>query len=116
MHTRNIFTLLCSQARHNGQNYVYALLTGYRDPPAGVQVNLLQTFFLINPCYQSNFVHSADVIMKLLDHLMSGLEPKQNVFEFYCGALKSVHAQWIGTVSEIKRKIIFLLNDGWVGT
>jgi ubiquinol-cytochrome c reductase cytochrome c1 subunit len=26
------------QARHNGQNYVFALLTGYRDPPAGVQV------------------------------------------------------------------------------
>ncbi|KAF7819450.1 cytochrome c1-2, heme protein, mitochondrial [Senna tora] len=25
-------------ARHNGQNYVYALLTGYRDPPAGVSI------------------------------------------------------------------------------
>jgi ubiquinol-cytochrome c reductase cytochrome c1 subunit len=29
------------QARHNGQNYVFALLTGYHDPPAGVQVSLL---------------------------------------------------------------------------
>lgn len=28
------------QARHNGQNYVFALLTGYRDPPAGVQVSI----------------------------------------------------------------------------
>ncbi|XP_060183385.1 15-cis-phytoene desaturase, chloroplastic/chromoplastic-like [Lycium barbarum] len=26
----------CLLARHNGQNYVFALLTGYRDPPAGV--------------------------------------------------------------------------------
>lgn len=26
------------QARHNGQNYVFALLTGYCDPPAGVTV------------------------------------------------------------------------------
>ncbi|GFP90451.1 cytochrome c1-1 heme protein mitochondrial [Phtheirospermum japonicum] len=25
-------------ARHNGQNYVFALLTGYRDPPAGVTI------------------------------------------------------------------------------
>lgn len=29
---------LSFQARHNGQNYVFALLTGYRDPPAGVSV------------------------------------------------------------------------------
>ncbi|CAL9773902.1 unnamed protein product [Musa acuminata subsp. burmannicoides] len=29
---------LISKARHNGQNYVFALLTGYRDPPAGVLV------------------------------------------------------------------------------
>jgi ubiquinol-cytochrome c reductase cytochrome c1 subunit len=37
------------QARHNGQNYVFALLTGYHDPPAGVQVCLLfiRCFFLV---------------------------------------------------------------------
>ncbi|CAA2987163.1 cytochrome c1-2, heme, mitochondrial-like [Olea europaea subsp. europaea] len=29
---------LITKARHNGQNYVFALLTGYRDPPAGVMV------------------------------------------------------------------------------
>ncbi|KAG5527086.1 hypothetical protein RHGRI_028120 [Rhododendron griersonianum] len=29
---------LAFQARHNGQNYVFALLTGYRDPPAGVTI------------------------------------------------------------------------------
>jgi len=29
---------LITKARHNGQNYVFALLTGYRDPPAGVSV------------------------------------------------------------------------------
>jgi len=38
------------QARHNGQNYVFSLLTGYRDPPAGVsvisaQVSLTAQFF-----------------------------------------------------------------------
>ncbi|CAL9127467.1 unnamed protein product [Musa acuminata var. zebrina] len=30
---------LISKARHNGQNYVFALLTGYRDPPAGVLIS-----------------------------------------------------------------------------
>ncbi|KAH9544487.1 hypothetical protein CY35_13G123400 [Sphagnum magellanicum] len=30
-------SLIC-KARHNGQNYVFALLTGYREPPAGVSV------------------------------------------------------------------------------
>ncbi|XP_038689187.1 cytochrome c1-2, heme protein, mitochondrial-like isoform X1 [Tripterygium wilfordii] len=29
---------LITKARHNGQNYVFALLTGYRDPPAGVMI------------------------------------------------------------------------------
>lgn len=30
---------LITKARHNGQNYVFALLTGYHDPPAGVSVS-----------------------------------------------------------------------------
>ncbi|KAL3840942.1 hypothetical protein ACJIZ3_025533 [Penstemon smallii] len=29
---------LITKARHNGQNYVFGLLTGYRDPPAGVTI------------------------------------------------------------------------------
>jgi len=29
---------LITKARHNGQNYVFALLLGYREPPAGVSV------------------------------------------------------------------------------
>uniref|UniRef100_A0A453RS27 Cytochrome c domain-containing protein n=1 Tax=Aegilops tauschii subsp. strangulata TaxID=200361 RepID=A0A453RS27_AEGTS len=29
---------LSRRARHDGQNYVFALLTGYHDPPAGVQI------------------------------------------------------------------------------
>lgn len=35
---------LISGARHNGQNYIFALLTGYREPPAGISVrrDLLQ--------------------------------------------------------------------------
>ncbi|KAF8050223.1 hypothetical protein N665_2022s0009, partial [Sinapis alba] len=35
---------LITEARHNGQNYVFALLTGYRDPPAGILIKLLPTF------------------------------------------------------------------------
>lgn len=27
-----------TRARHDGQNYVFALLTGYRDPPPGINV------------------------------------------------------------------------------
>ena len=30
---------LITKARHNGQNYVFSLLTGYREPPAGVTVS-----------------------------------------------------------------------------
>ena len=29
---------LITKARHDGQNYVFALLTGYREPPEGVEV------------------------------------------------------------------------------
>eukprot|EP00246_Nothoceros_aenigmaticus_P016748 TRINITY_DN7806_c0_g1_i2.p1 TRINITY_DN7806_c0_g1~~TRINITY_DN7806_c0_g1_i2.p1 ORF type:complete len:329 (+),score=49.74 TRINITY_DN7806_c0_g1_i2:42-989(+) len=29
---------LITKARHNGDNYVFSLLTGYRDPPAGVSI------------------------------------------------------------------------------
>ncbi|RWR73323.1 cytochrome c1-2, heme protein, mitochondrial [Cinnamomum micranthum f. kanehirae] len=29
---------LITKAQHNGQNYVFALLTSYRDPPVGVSV------------------------------------------------------------------------------
>ena len=29
---------LIAGARHNGQNYLFALLTGYREPPAGISV------------------------------------------------------------------------------
>lgn len=30
---------LITKARHDGQNYVFALLLGYRDTPAGVHVS-----------------------------------------------------------------------------
>ena len=29
---------MVAQARHDGQNYVFSLLLGYRDPPAGVNI------------------------------------------------------------------------------
>lgn len=32
---------LITKARHNGQNYVFSLLLGYREPPAGVHVRHL---------------------------------------------------------------------------
>ena len=30
---------LITKARHDGQNYVFALLLGYREPPAGISVS-----------------------------------------------------------------------------
>ena len=42
---------LITKARHNGQNYVFSLLTGYREPPAGVTVSL-SAFF----CQLSTFL------------------------------------------------------------
>lgn len=50
---------MCFQARHDGQNYVFALLTGYRDPPAGVSVISAPTFqhsFHIFLFVQTNFM------------------------------------------------------------
>jgi len=32
---------LITKARHGGEDYVFALLTGYRDPPAGVEIRSL---------------------------------------------------------------------------
>ncbi|CAL5370451.1 unnamed protein product [Camellia sinensis] len=34
---------LITKARHNGQNYVFSLLTGYHDPPAGVSTFVVNT-------------------------------------------------------------------------
>ena len=31
---------LITKARHDGQNYVFSLLLGYREPPAGISVSL----------------------------------------------------------------------------
>uniref|UniRef100_A0A7S3VM99 Cytochrome c domain-containing protein n=2 Tax=Dunaliella tertiolecta TaxID=3047 RepID=A0A7S3VM99_DUNTE len=39
---------LIAGARHNGQNYIFALLTGYREPPAGVNV---RTGLYYNPYF-----------------------------------------------------------------
>ena len=33
---------LITKARHDGQNYVFSLLLGYREPPAGVSVRCLR--------------------------------------------------------------------------
>ena len=33
---------LISKARHDGQNYVFSLLLGYREPPAGITVSYLE--------------------------------------------------------------------------
>ena len=32
---------LITKARHDGQNYVFSLLLGYHEPPAGVNVSLI---------------------------------------------------------------------------
>ena len=48
-----IYLALPVQARHNGQNYVYSLLTGYREPPAGVSVWLLTFLTVLINWYNS---------------------------------------------------------------
>ena len=37
---------LITKARHDGQNYVFSLLLGYREPPAGVSVRCLRPLHL----------------------------------------------------------------------
>lgn len=37
-------------ARHNGQNYIFALLTGYRDPPAGITVRYVYARYMYITC------------------------------------------------------------------
>ncbi|XP_076246570.1 cytochrome c1 isoform X2 [Calliopsis andreniformis] len=46
-------------ARHNGENYVFSLLTGYCDPPAGVSVGEGQYF---NPYFPGGAIGMAQVI------------------------------------------------------
>ena len=38
---------LITKARHDGQNYVFSLLLGYREPPAGVNVRIPFSFSLL---------------------------------------------------------------------
>ena len=45
-------------ARHNGVNYVYGLLTGYMDPPAGVELRDGQAF---NPYFEGGAIGMAEV-------------------------------------------------------
>jgi hypothetical protein len=50
---------LITKARHDGQNYVFSLLLGYRDPPAGVSVRLLPPSSLVAlVLHQSSGIHS----------------------------------------------------------
>lgn len=38
---------LITKARHNGQNYLFSLLLGYREPPAGINVKLIITIIYL---------------------------------------------------------------------
>ncbi|GJY16542.1 cytochrome c1-2, heme protein, mitochondrial [Tanacetum coccineum] len=38
------YYILSFQARHNGHNYVFALLTGYRDPSVGVSITDVRAY------------------------------------------------------------------------
>ncbi|CAL9061921.1 unnamed protein product [Musa banksii] len=71
---------LISKARHNGQNYVFALLTGHRDPPAGVLVRFQITIqsilrFRIEKCIGSG---------KFGFYVLSLLLKKPNSIIFCC--------------------------------
>ena len=55
------------QARHNGQNYVFALLTGYRDPPAGVSVFSIPLKFLL----QRKFYMARVIVLYIAERSMN---------------------------------------------
>lgn len=46
-------------ARHGGENYIFALLTGYTDPPAGVNLRDGQYF---NPYFPGGAIGMAQVV------------------------------------------------------
>lgn len=46
-------------ARHNGENYIFSLLTGYQDPPAGIPIREGQYF---NPYFPGGAIGMAQVI------------------------------------------------------
>lgn len=54
---------LITKARHDGQNYVFALLLGYRDPPAGVSVSLSSTAWLMCRLTRSEVGPLRDAVM-----------------------------------------------------
>jgi ubiquinol-cytochrome c reductase cytochrome c1 subunit len=47
------------KARHNGANYIYSLLTGYRDPPAGMTLGDGMNY---NPYYPGRQIAMANVL------------------------------------------------------
>ena len=55
---------LMTKARHGGENYIFSLLTGYRDPPAGIS---LRSGLYFNPYFPGmiRLNHVKDILMLL---------------------------------------------------
>ena len=49
---------LIVNGRHNGHNYIFSLLTGYMDPPAGIEIMEGQYF---NPYFPGGAIGMAEV-------------------------------------------------------
>lgn len=60
-----------ASARHGGENYIFALLTGYTDPPAGVVLRDGQYF---NPYFPGGAIGMAQVIYNEVSSEWNGHE------------------------------------------
>ncbi|XP_066584094.1 cytochrome c1, heme protein, mitochondrial [Prorops nasuta] len=63
---------LIVNARHNGENYIFSLLTGYFDPPAGVTLREGQNF---NPYFPGGAIGMAQVIYDEVLEFEDGTPP-----------------------------------------
>jgi len=81
------------KARPHGADYIYALLTGYRDPPAGI---VLREGSHYNPYFQGGMLGMAQALQNGLVEYEDGTKPtisqmSKDVTEFLCWAAEPEH-------------------------
>ena len=89
---------LITKARHDGHNYVFSLLTGYRDPPAGVNVSI---HWEKENCASSLSVRSQAgleaVLLIIASHLLSlpkGKRCSQKTAQYCLGSSVAESTMW----------------------
>ncbi|KAJ4822536.1 hypothetical protein Tsubulata_043420 [Turnera subulata] len=97
---------LITKARHNGQNYVFALLTGYRDPPAGVSIRE-------GLHYNPYFPGGAIAMPKMLNDGAVEYEDGTPATEAQMGKDVTTFLAWAAEPEMEERKLIYSLENGW---